>query len=128
MSSRHRQVNDVFGHAGGGELFTAMAARFTSEIRPGDTIARFGGDEFVALFEDLTQPLEEAGAPAERLHHASSEPIAIAGEKICVTASVGVAVVVGPGSRPEEVVARADTTMYDGQAGWSQPGGCGRSQ
>ncbi len=108
-----KTVNDVFGHACGDELLTAMAARFASRVRPGDTIARFGGDEFVALFEDLTEPLEEAGALAERLHHASAEPVEIAGEQLYMTASVGVAVVTGPDCRSEEALARADMTMYE---------------
>jgi len=107
-----KTVNDVLGHACGDELLTAMAARFASHVRPGDTIARFGGDEFVALFEDLAEPLAEAGALAERLHHASSEPIEIGGEQLYMTASIGVAVVAGPDCASEEVLARADTTMY----------------
>lgn len=108
-----KTVNDVFGHASGDELLTAMAARFASQVRPGDTLARFGGDEFVALFEDLTDPVKEAGALAERLHQASAEPFEIAGDQLYMTASVGVAVVNGPGCLSEEVVARADRTMYE---------------
>ena len=107
-----KRVNDLLGHAYGDELLRTMAARFVSQSRPGDMIARLGGDEFVALFEDLTQPLEEAGALAARLHHASAEPIEIAGEQLSMTASVGVAVVAGPGRRPEEILSRADGTMY----------------
>ncbi|MBF6557915.1 MAG: bifunctional diguanylate cyclase/phosphodiesterase [Acidimicrobiales bacterium] len=107
-----KSVNDVMGHAGGDELLMAMAARFASQVRPGDTMARFGGDEFVALFEDLTDPVKEAGALAERLHRAAGEPIEIAGEQVYMTASVGVAVVAGPDCRSGEVLARADTTMY----------------
>ena len=58
-----KAVNDAFGHSSGDELLTALAGRFGDEMRPEDTIARFGGDEFVALFEDLDDPVAEARAP-----------------------------------------------------------------
>ncbi|MHB8430112.1 MAG: putative bifunctional diguanylate cyclase/phosphodiesterase [Acidimicrobiales bacterium] len=107
-----KTINDVHGHARGDELLIAIAARFAAQIRPGDTIARFGGDEFVVLFEDLGEPLEDASALAERLRSASNAPVESDGESFYVTASVGVAVVTGAGCRSEDVLARADTTMY----------------
>jgi len=107
-----KAVNDAFGHASGDELLVALGERFAYLMRPEDTVARFGGDEFVALFEDLTDPANEATAVAERLHEAVAEPIVIGGEPLYVTASIGVAVVTGVDCRSEEVLAQADMTMY----------------
>jgi len=105
-------VNDAFGHNHGDELLTVIGERFTCLMRTEDTVARFGGDEFVALFEDLTNPAYEAEVLAARLHRAVAEPIQIAGQPLYVTASIGVAVVNGVGCRPEEVLIEADRTMY----------------
>jgi diguanylate cyclase (GGDEF)-like protein len=107
-----KAVNDAFGHRSGDELLTILGERFTDLMRPEDTIARFGGDEFVALFEDLTDPANEAEALAGRLHQAIAEPIVIAGEPLYMTASVGVVVVTGVDFRSEDVLAQADMTMY----------------
>ena len=107
-----KAVNDAFGHSRGDELLTALAERFRDEMRPEDTVARFGGDEFVALFEDLISPAREARALAERLHRVITEPITIAGEPLYITASIGVAVVTDVSYPSEEVLAQADMTMY----------------
>jgi diguanylate cyclase (GGDEF)-like protein len=107
-----KAVNDAFGHGSGDELLTVLGERFTELMRAGDTVARFGGDEFVALFERLTDPAAEATALAERLHRAIADPIVIAGEPLYMTASIGVAVVTGVDCRSEEVLAHADMTMY----------------
>ena len=107
-----KAVNDIFGHGSGDELLSVLGERFTHLMRPEDTIARFGGDEFVALFEDLTDPANEAEALAGRLHQAIAEPIVIAGEPLYMTASVGVAVVTGVDFRSEDVLAQADMAMY----------------
>ena len=107
-----KAVNDAFGHRSGDELLTILGERFTDLMRPEDTIAQFGGDEFVALFEDLTDPANEAEVLAGRLHQAIAEPIVIAGEPLYMTASVGVVVVTGVEFRSEDVLAQADMTMY----------------
>jgi diguanylate cyclase (GGDEF)-like protein len=107
-----KAVNDAFGHASGDDLLIVLGERFADLMRLEDTVARFGGDEFVALFEDLTDPANEATALAERLHEAVAEPIVIGGEPLYVTASIGVAVVTGVDCRSEEVLAQADMTMY----------------
>ena len=113
-----KSVNDAFGHNHGDELLTVIGERFTCLMRSEDTVARFGGDEFVALFEDLTNPALEAEALAARLHRAVAEPVLIAGTPLCITASIGVAVVTGVDCRSDEVLIEADRTMYDAkQAG-----------
>ena len=81
-------VNDRLGHRGGDELLAAVASRFAAQVRPEDTIARFGGDEFVALFEQLSDPVADGGALAKRLHpQVASEFIEIAGQQVSVTAT-----------------------------------------
>lgn len=107
-----KAINDFLGHGCGDQVISAMAVLLASEVRPGDSIARFGGDEFVVLFEDLSEPLEQATELAERLCRASRQPIHVVGEPISMTASIGVAVVSGPNCRSEDVLARADATMY----------------
>ncbi len=106
--------NDSLGHGRGDELLKAMAERLDAQVRSGDTIARFGGDEFVVLFEDLTEPVfEEAWTLAERLHRVAGEPVQLADEQLSITASIGVAVVGGLGCGADEILARADTAMYE---------------
>jgi diguanylate cyclase (GGDEF)-like protein len=107
-----KAINDSLGHGCGDKVLLTMAVLLASQVRPGDSIARFGGDEFVALFEDLSQPVEQATELAQRLFRAARQPIDVVGEAISMTASIGVAVVAGPHCRSEDVLARADATMY----------------
>ena len=110
-----KSVNDGFGHGRGDELLKVVGERFTELMRPEDTIARFGGDEFVALFEDLADPAHEGAALAERLGLAVAEPIRLAGEPVFMTASIGVAVVCEAAFSAESVLAQADMAMYRGK-------------
>ncbi len=105
-------VNDVYGHAVGDALLVEIAQRLRSSVRPGDVVARLGGDEFLLLLDDLANPVAEMGRRAERLRSAIARPIAVGGEILTVTVSVGVALVLLPGHRPDEVLARADAAMY----------------
>jgi diguanylate cyclase (GGDEF)-like protein len=107
-----KSINDGLGHGGGDELLKVVGVRFTDLMRPEDTIARFGGDEFVALFEDLAEPAVEGAALAARLHQAIAEPIVIADKSQFVTASIGVAVVTSSDFSSEDVLAQADSAMY----------------
>jgi diguanylate cyclase (GGDEF)-like protein len=107
-----KSVNDSFGHGSGDELLTTVAQRLSGELRPEDTVARFGGDEFVALFQDLADPLVEAEALAHRLQRIIAEPIIISGEPLYMTASIGVAVAAGMDHKSKDVLAQADMTMY----------------
>ncbi len=107
-----KAVNDAYGHGLGDELLTVIAERCTEQMRPEDTIARFGGDEFVALFQDLNDPAVEARALADRIHRAIAEPIELGGGSVYMTASIGVAVVTGEDCQSDDVLAHADMTMY----------------
>ncbi len=106
-----KEVNDVYGHDVGDELLVTVAARLRREVRDGDTVARFGGDEFVVLCEDLVRV--EAAAPlAERLAAAVAQPVSTGDRQLVVRASIGVVVEQNPATSAEALVKRADSEMY----------------
>jgi diguanylate cyclase (GGDEF)-like protein len=108
---RFKQVNDTYGHQVGDELLLAVAHRLSALVRPGDTLARFSGDEFVFLCEDLTNPAE-AEDVAARIEAAFAEPFALSRVELSVTASVGMAYA-GPGQKiSAQMVVDADVAMY----------------
>src|SRR5688500_4599351 len=88
---RFRMINDSVGHAKGDELLQAVAARLACLVRPEDTLARTGGDEFVVLCEGLD---DEAGAVgvADRICESMQEPLAWQGGELVITMSAGIAI------------------------------------
>jgi len=106
-----KQINDFRGHAVGDRLLTALGDRLSTLLRPMDTVARFGGDEFTFLFEDLTSE-REVVLIADRICQAASPPIEIDGVELSVTVSVGIAMVADPAVAPETVIREADAAMY----------------
>jgi diguanylate cyclase (GGDEF)-like protein len=108
---RFKQVNDTHGHQVGDELLLAVAQRLAGLVRPGDTLARVSGDEFVFLCEDLHSP-DAVVALAERIGKAFARPFTLAAMQLSITASVGVAFA-GPGEDiSNALVVEADTAMY----------------
>ncbi|HZQ79859.1 MAG TPA: EAL domain-containing protein [Acidimicrobiia bacterium] len=106
-----KMINDSLGHEAGDELLTVLAERLQGVVRPSDTVARFGGDEFTVLCEALARP-DEALAIARRLADAAAAPLALsAGHDAELTASVGVAFSRGEGT-PEGLLRDADVAMY----------------
>lgn len=103
-------ANDMLGHEAGDELLVVIARRISTCIRPGDTAARFGGDEFAAILDDLERG-PEAIEVAERLRRKLSEPISVRGREFVVHASIGVAFS-GPGVEREQLLRNADLAMY----------------
>ncbi len=104
-------INDSLGHQAGDALLREVADRLRARVRPGDTVARFGGDEFVVLCEDLALPNDALGVVA-RVQEAFGAPFAIAGRPHEVTASVGVALS-GPHAADADTLLRnADAAMY----------------
>jgi len=103
-------VNDSLGHAAGDELLAAVAPRLEQALRPGDTVARFGGDEFAILAEDVGN---ERGATriAERIAEALARPFILREREHFVSASTGIAI--GGGSElPEGLIRDADSALY----------------
>lgn len=101
-------VNDALGHTVGDELLSAVAARLTAAARPGHTIGRFGGDEFVVVAEGADA--DDGDRIAAELHASLQEPFDLAGRSLFVSVSIGVAT--SPGSVPDELLQHADAAMY----------------
>jgi diguanylate cyclase (GGDEF)-like protein len=106
-----KRVNDVGGHAAGDRLLAGLGERLRTMLRPMDTVARFGGDEFTFLFEDLTSERETI-LIAERIGHAARLPIALPDGDEAITVSIGIAIVRDPGVVAESVIREADAAMY----------------
>ncbi|MBA2274250.1 MAG: EAL domain-containing protein [Actinobacteria bacterium] len=109
---RFKRVNDSMGHAAGDRLLRAVATRLKESVRPGDSPARIGGDEFTILCEDVRG---EAGAIAiaGRITEAMAQPFALDEGDVFSNASVGVAVAKqGDATDPEALIRDADAAMY----------------
>jgi diguanylate cyclase (GGDEF)-like protein len=104
-------VNDSLGHPAGDELLCALSARLTATLRPGDTLARFGGDEFCVIWDDLPEP-EAAIGIAQRTMAALAAPFALGTGEYFVSASGGIAVAGDLARSAEDLVAEADAAMY----------------
>jgi diguanylate cyclase (GGDEF)-like protein/PAS domain S-box-containing protein len=105
-------INDGLGHQVGDELLVALSARLTRVLRSGDTlVARFGGDEFVVLCEDILEE-EDAVRVAERVADAFSEPATIGDHELSVTASIGLAIGTALDADATALVRDADAAMY----------------
>ncbi len=111
---RFKVVNDSLGHDAGDELLVALGRRLRGVVRPGDTVARFGGDEFTVLCDDLplSSARDYATDVAERLLQTIRRPFLLDGEEQFLSASIGIALA-GPGTeRPEGLLRDADAAMY----------------
>jgi diguanylate cyclase (GGDEF)-like protein len=108
---RFKQVNDIYGHRVGDMLLVAVAQRLTAVLRPGDSLARLAGDEFVILCEDLDGP-SQADTIASRVDAALARPFALADGEHQITASIGIAFTGLGGDAPEELLHNADLAMY----------------
>jgi diguanylate cyclase (GGDEF)-like protein len=108
---RFKEVNDSFGHSAGDDLLRQVAQRLRHAVRPGDIVARFGGDEFTMLCDGITDELH-AVEVAERIQTVLTRPFTVDDREIYVTTSIGLALDRGSHRRPETVVENADAAMY----------------
>ena len=106
-----KDINDSLGHEAGDAVLVGLAERLRAMLRPMDTVARFGGDEFTFLFEDLANE-REIVLIAERIRRATVRPIQLSIGEANVTVSMGIATVADPGVTPESVLREADAAMY----------------
>jgi len=112
---RFKAVNDNLGHACGDDLLVHMAARLRACFRPEDTVARFGGDEFAILIEDVTN-ISDVTKIAERAQHDIRLPVDVSGHEVFVTASIGIAFGTLDHTSPEQVLRDADYAMYQAKS------------
>jgi diguanylate cyclase (GGDEF)-like protein/PAS domain S-box-containing protein len=104
-----KTVNDSFGHSGGDELLKHVAERIHAAIRPGDTVARNGGDEFVVVCDDVS--VLATTQIAERILKTIGRPISIREDQMTVTASLGIAIADNKAT-PESLLRDSATAMY----------------
>jgi diguanylate cyclase (GGDEF)-like protein/PAS domain S-box-containing protein len=112
---RFKVINDSLGHEAGDKLLGELAKRLQEVVRPGDTVARFGGDEFTILCESIEDEAH-ALAIAERVGRVAATPFALGDAEVFVTMSVGIALGIGPRTRPETLIENADAAMYRAKA------------
>ncbi len=107
-----KTVNDSLGHAAGDDMLDAAAKRLVDAIRASDTAARFGGDEFAVLLEDI-ESVEEAADTADRIIAGLGAPVLISGKELAIHASLGISILdPGKPSDAEELIRDADAAMY----------------
>ncbi|HEY5898901.1 MAG TPA: diguanylate cyclase [Burkholderiales bacterium] len=112
-----KQVNDSLGHAAGDALLRDFALRLRTCVRASDTVARFGGDEFVVLLEELKER-DDAARVAEKIVEGAQRPFRIEGQDCRVSASVGIATSSGD-VNDDELLKRADAALYAAKDGGS---------
>jgi diguanylate cyclase (GGDEF)-like protein/PAS domain S-box-containing protein len=108
-------VNDSLGHSVGDQLLIHVSQRLGDCVRPNDTVARLGGDDFIILLDDI-ESVEDALQVAERIHLTLATPISLGGESISTLVSIGIAISDLNHERPEYLLRDADTAMYQSKA------------
>jgi len=117
---KFKKINDTYGHAAGDAVLVEIAHRLSGCVRESDTVARYGGDEFVVLLSHLRDTAETA-VVAERILDACSRTIPVGDNAFQISASVGVAAFPDDGITVEELLKNADLAMYSSKD-------CGRNQ
>ena len=112
---RFKVVNEAFGHAAGDDLLVQIARRLEACVRPGDTVARIGGDEFIILVDELDGP-SEASEVADRILAGLRPPFHTGSSDVVTSASIGIALSSVGYFRPEDIVRDADIALHAAKA------------
>lgn len=114
-------INDTHGHEAGDELLKSVSSRLIEQVRPGDTVGRLAGDEFVVLCEQVEQPISMS-VLAARINDVLRQAVIFQGTDLYVTGSIGVAIGNGSTHSADDLLRYADTAMYavkeSGRDGW----------
>jgi diguanylate cyclase (GGDEF)-like protein len=107
-----KPINDGHGHEVGDEALRQVAQRLSKAVRRTDTVARFGGDEFVVILSDLNDPRSNVAAMAANFREAFSMPFAVGSLSLTLGLSIGSAVYPDDGKDPDMLLSHADRAMY----------------
>lgn len=111
---RFKLINDSLGHQVGDQVLVQVATRIERCLRPGDHLCRFGGDEFVVLLDDMAHA-EDAERVAKRIMHGMQYPVIASGNRLNITASIGVAPLNGHDTE-QDALREADLALYRAKA------------
>ncbi len=106
-----KRVNDSFGHRVGDELLIAFGRRIQASVRPQDTVSRLGGDEFAILLADISTA-DDASVVAERIRAALAQPFVVGGNRMHLSASIGITLCNAGGAGAADLLEVADRAMY----------------
>ena len=112
---RFKVINESVGHNVGDRLLVSVGQRLTACLRPGDTVARFGGDEFGILLEEVAG-VDEAHRIAERIDAELRAPFAVGDREWFISASIGISLGHGGRSTPEEMLREAEIAMVQSKS------------
>jgi diguanylate cyclase (GGDEF)-like protein/PAS domain S-box-containing protein len=108
---RFKLTNDTLGHSAGDQLLTQVGERLATCVREGDTVGRFGGDEFGIILADMRSP-EDARLVAQKILDVLESPFLLDGHEVFITASVGISLYPADSDDETELMKNADAAMY----------------
>jgi len=115
-----KAINDTFGHEAGDQVLKEVARRLLANVRESDTVARFGGDEFVVILDSLGDTAAVAAAEANELGNKIldklAKPYRLAGDFCTSTPSIGIVIFCGHAASMDQLIKRADTAMYEAKS------------